>query len=331
MTIYRLRIVLLKVVVALSLAFLVWLYARSRHQETLEDALIPVHVTLAEPDQGQFELEMTGSSRVLVSFAGPPSCMRELRSLLQRGAVQVKCQLRVPEERHNDCSYRETLLIDADDVPVPSGVTVYVLEGRNTVPVTVHRLVERRLTVRLETAGDAQISQIKIEPATVVVRGPQDVLDQARVLPTQVYALPPAPETGTAAQSLLRGEITLVKEIDGRPIQCNPPQVAFSCRIHPRQRTYELTDVPVFFLCPPQFPWQPRFATPAAGKVNLRVVGPAAEELPQVEAFVDLTQGSFEGGRNREPLRLQLPRDFQPALDAPRLVTFELVEQPGKE
>ena len=146
---------MLSLVVALSLALLVWLYARSRHQETIEDALIPVHVILAEPNQGRFELEMNGSSRVLVSFAGPPSCMRELRSLLQRGAVQVKCQLTVPEERQNDCSYRETVLIDADDVPVPPGVTVYVLEGRNTVPVTVHRLVERRLTVRLETAGDA--------------------------------------------------------------------------------------------------------------------------------------------------------------------------------
>jgi hypothetical protein len=331
MTIYRLRTVLLKGVVALSLAFLVWLYARSRHQETLEDALIPVHVTLAEPNQGNFELEVTGANRILVSFVGPPSCMRELRGLLQRGAVQVKCKVTVPEERQKDSNYRDVLLIEAADVPVPAGVTAYILEGRNTVPVTVYRVVERRLPVHLETVGDAHISQVKIEPATVLVRGPQALLDQARALPTQVYALPAAPETATAAESWLRGEIALAKDIDGRSIQCNPATVTFRCRIHPRQRTYELNEVPVFFLCPPQFPWQPRFLSAAAGKVNLRVVGPASDEPPQVQAFVDLTRGSFEGGRNREPLRLQLPKDFQPAMDAPRLVTFELVEPTGKD
>jgi hypothetical protein len=331
MTIYRLRIVLLKFVVALSLAFLVWLYARSRQQDTLDDVLIPVHVVLAEASQGRYELEMSGNSRVLVSFSGPPSCVRELRGELQRGAVQVHCSLTIPEERQNDSSYRETIRIEPGDMPVPPGVTVCVVEGRNTVPVTVHRMVERRLAVRLETVGEARISQVKIEPATVLVRGPQDVLDQARALPTQVYALPQAPETTTSADSMLRGEIALVKEVDGRPIQCTPAAVTFRFRIHPRQRTYELTDVPVSFLCPPNFPWQPRFATPAAGKVNVRVVGPANDELPPVQAYVDLTQGTFEGGRNREPLRLQLPKDYQPAQDTPRLVTFELVEPQGSE
>jgi hypothetical protein len=317
--------------VALSLAFLVWLYARSRHQDSLDEVLIPVHVALAEEFQGRYGLEMAGNSRVLVLFCGPPSCMRELRGLLQRGTVQVNYSLTVPEEHQNDSSYRETLHVEPGDVPVPPGVTVYVIEGRNTVPVTIHRIVERRLPVRLETVGDAHISQVKVEPATVLVRGPQELLDQARALPTQAYALPPAPEVSTSADAMLRGDVALVKEIDGRAIQCSPSSVSFRCRIHPRQRTYELTDVPVHFLCPPGFPWQPRFATPAAGRVNVRVIGPASDDYPQVQAYVDLTQGSFEGGRNREPLRLQLPKDFQPAMDAPRLVTFELVKPPDGE
>jgi hypothetical protein len=324
MIIYRLRTGLLKVVVALSLAFLVWLYARSRHQETLDDVLIAVHVALAESNQGHFDLEISGNSRVLVSFAGPPSCIHELRSLLQRGAVQVNCTLTVPEERQIDSSYRETVRVEAGDVPVPPGVTVCVIEGRNTVPVTVHRIVERRLPVRLESVGEAHISQVKIEPATVLVRGPQDLLDQVRALPTQVYALPAAPETVPAAESMVRGEIGLVKEFDGRAIQCNPAMVTFRCRIHPRQRTYEFDDVPVHFLCPANFPWRPRFATPADGKISVRLTGPASDETPLIQAYVDLTQGSFEGGRNREPLRLQLPKEYQPATDAPRLVSFVL-------
>src|SRR4051794_2312951 len=97
MTIYRLRTVLLKAVVALSLAFLVWLYARSRHQESLDDVLIPVRIVLEEAQQAHFGLEVSGNSRVLVSFAGPPSCLREMRAQLQRGAVQVSRTVTVPE------------------------------------------------------------------------------------------------------------------------------------------------------------------------------------------------------------------------------------------
>ena len=100
--------------------------------------------------------------------------------------------------------------------------------------------------------------------------------------------------------------------------------MAFKSRLHPRQRTYDLTDVPISFLCPADFIWKPSFPTGHTGKVNLRVVGPAADENPQVQAYIDLTQGSFEAGRNREPLRLQLPKDYQQAGEEPRLVTFTL-------
>jgi hypothetical protein len=327
MSIHRLRTVLLKIVVALSLAFLVWLYARSRQQDTLDDVPIPVHVELAETFVGHYDLEVSSTSRVLVSFAGPLPCIRDLRRELQRGNVQVNTILTVPDERQNDSSYHETIHVEAGDVPVPPGVTVTVIEGRNAVPVTVHRLVERRLPVRLESVGQARISQVKLEPATVVVRGPQDVLDQARALPTQLYTLPPPPETATAGNSLLRAEIGLAKEIDGRAIQCNPATVTLRCHVQPQQRLYEIDDVPVHFLCPVDFPWRPRFASPVDSKVSVRVVGPASDEVPLIQAYVDLTQGTFEGGRNHVPLRLQLPKEYQPASDVPRLVTFVLEPQ----
>jgi hypothetical protein len=327
MSIARLANVLLKGVVALSLAFLCWLYARSRHQESLDDILIPVRVALADDDEGRHDVEIAGTSRVLVSFGGPPSCMRELRSQVQRGVVQINCALAVPEDKQNESSYRTTVRVQAGDVPVPPGVSVNLCEGHDTVPLTVHRIVERLLPVRLETVGEGHISQVKLEPGTVLVRGPQAILDQLRAVPTLPYPLPPVPDTAASNESLLRGELTLVKEIDGRPIQCSPATVAFRFRLHPRQRTYELADVPVFFLCPPDFAWKPKFPTPTAGKVTVRVIGPASDENPQVQAFVDLTHGEFEPGRNREPLRLQLPRDYQSASEGQQLVTFTLERQ----
>src|SRR6185437_5647302 len=48
---------MLSLVVALSLALLVWLYARSRDQEVLDNVPVPVQVTLA-PDQAElYQLE----------------------------------------------------------------------------------------------------------------------------------------------------------------------------------------------------------------------------------------------------------------------------------
>jgi hypothetical protein len=327
LSITRFRQFLLKAGVALSLAFLCWLYARSRHQETIDDVLVPVHVALMSDDLGRHEVEVNGTNRVMVSFAGPPSRIRELRGLLQRGTVQVKSTVVIPEDKQSDGSYRDTVRVEPGDLAVPPGVAVMLCEGHNTVPVTVHKISERLIPVRLESVGDARISQIKVEPAMVLVRGPQDVLEQIRAIPTQPFPLPPAPDSAFSNEPLFRGEVSLVKEIDGRAIQCSPATVAFRCRIHPRQRTYELTDVPISFLCPPGFPWKPTFTTPAAGKATIRVVGPAADDNPQVQAYIDLTQGTFEAGRNREPLKLYLPKDYVPVNDGPRLVSFILEPQ----
>jgi hypothetical protein len=320
----RLPHVFMEVLVALSLAFLVWLYARSRHQETLDQVPIPVQVSLAPAQANQYDLEINGSSRAPVSFTGPVSCMRDLREKLQRGAVRVSLTLTVPEERQNDSIYRDTVFVEAADVPVPAGVTASLVEVPFCIPVTVHKLVERRLPVRLDYAGDTHISQVKLEPATVLVRGPKDVLDRARSIATHPCAAPPPSEAGPPGESLVRGDIALLHEVEGRPIQVTPETVVFRYRMQTRQKTYEIADVPVHFLCPPNFPWRPRFESPEAGRVHLRVTAPTGDEAPAVVAFVDLTHGEFTQGRNREPLRLQLAREAQLAQETPPAVTFYL-------
>jgi hypothetical protein len=312
----------LEVLVALSLAFLVWLYARSRHQETLDQVPVPVQITLAPALAGQYDLEVSGPNRTLVSFTGPVSCMRDLREQLQRGAVRVNMVMTIPEERQNDSVYRTTVCVEATHIPVPAGVEASLVEAPWCLPVTLHKLVERRLPVRLDYAGEARIAQIKLEPATVLVRGPKDILDRARSISTQPYLVPSAPEGGS--ESLVRGEIALAHELEGRPVRAAPETVTFHYRVQARHKTYELTEVPVHFLCPPDFPWRPRFGRPQDGKIALRVLCPAGDEPPPVTAFVDLTHGDFVQGRNREAVRLQLPRDVQLAQDSTPLVTFYL-------
>ncbi len=320
---YRCRRLTLEVVIALCLAFLAWLYTRGRDQEILDQVPIPVQIQLADAFAGNYDLETGGSGRVAVSFTGPPSRIRELRRKLQRGLVQVSVKLTVPDELQNESSYRDSVRIAATDVPVPPGVLAVVADEGTVIPYTVRRLVERLLPVRLDYAGESRLREVKLEPPTVVVRGPKDILDRLWSISTQPYALASAPDP-SAGNALIRGQVSLLTELEGRPLQTTPKSVALSFRVRARQKTYELSGVPVQFLCPANFPWKPGFAAGQPGKVNLRVHGPAGDEPPPVTAFIDLTGTSVKRGRNLEPIRLQLPKDFQLAQDTPPLVGFTL-------
>jgi hypothetical protein len=316
---------ILSMLVALSLALLVWLYARSRDQETLDNVSVPVQVSVAPAQADHYSLEMTGPNHVLVSFTGPPTRIRELQGLLQHNELQVALTVTVPDEHLQEARYSEMLHIDSADVLVPAGVVPVIVEGRNRIAVTLHRLVERRLPVRFDSVSEEPVGPVIIEPATVLVRGPQDVLDRARAIPTQPSEVPgPLARVSAPGASPGAGRVPLVTELEGRPVRVVPGRV--SVRVPGQTRkVYELTDLPIHFLCPADFTLRPRFFDERSGRVSLRVQGPVQEEPPRVNAFIDLTRARFVSGGNHEPLQIQLPKDFQLAQDPPRVVAFELL------
>src|SRR5262249_53743660 len=156
-------------------------------------------------------------------------------------------------------------------IAVPAGILVELAEDANAIPVTVHRLSERQMPVKLDYTGDVRVTQIKIEPATVLGRGPKLVLERMQAIQTQPYALTVGED---AAGGPVKGQATLAQELDGRPIAVTPRHVSFRCKVQPRQQVYEVADVPVQFLCPPQFPWRAHFGDDQTGKVRLRLLGP---------------------------------------------------------
>jgi hypothetical protein len=90
-------------------------------------------------------------------------------------------------------------------------------------------------------------------------------------------------------------------------------------------KVYELPEVPVHFLCPADFPFQPKFVEEGAGRISLRVRGPVRDEPPKVYAFVDLIQGHCSTpGRYNQPVQIQLPKDFELVQNPPRGVSFQL-------
>src|SRR5205823_1195457 len=136
--------------VAVSLALLVWLYARSRDQEVLDHVPVPVQVALPPPQAGQYTLEVVGAPQVLATFTGPPARVRELRGLLQREELRVELPYTVPPDRLKEPRVAAVLTVDPDDIPTPPGVTTTLVPGRNQVRSVLHRLIERRLPVRFD-------------------------------------------------------------------------------------------------------------------------------------------------------------------------------------
>jgi hypothetical protein len=319
---FRFRQVALELLVALSLAFLVWLYFRTRDRDSLDHVPVPVQITLAPPFADLYEIDVTGTPQVVVSFVGPPSGIRELHRMLRRGEVRVTIPLTVPLDRLQESRYRETVRVQAADIPVPPGVVPLVAEGVNRIPVTLRRLVEVPLPVHLN-APDERMRLARVEPDTILVRGPKEILERTRCIPT--LPLSPAALGGSDAEQTLTVQLPLVQELEGRPIRTTPDTVKVRCTLRPRPRSFLLKEVPVTFLCPPGFPYRPQFPDGSDGKLALRVKGTALPPAGSVSAFVDLTRHSYKQGMNEAPVQLQLPGDCQLTQDHPGPLRFELV------
>lgn len=324
---------LLTLVVSVLLAFLVWLYARSRDQDTLDNVPIPVEVTLAPGQAEQYELEIHGPTQVPFSFTGPPSRVREARARLQSGELRVVHTLSVPEDRREEARYADTVRVQSRDLHAPPGVKPTVVEGQNQIRVTLHRLIERRLPVRLEHSAEGRVTQVAVEPAMVLVRGPQEILDRLRSFPTQSCSVPDRSEAATGPQTVTVGPVALAGELDGRKVRTTPGHVTARVTLQPRQKLYVLDDVPVQFLCPPNFGLRPLFGGERAGKITVRLHGPASEEPPAITAYVDLSERRWGPGLYEERVKLHLPRDFKLDGDVPGPVSFQLVssEAMGRE
>jgi hypothetical protein len=313
---------LLSLLVAVSLALLVWLYARSRDQELLDNVPIPVEVVLNPKQVDHYSLEVAAPVQVPVSFTGPPQRIKELQGMLQRKELRVVVTITVPAERLDQARYSDVAQIEPSLIHAPVGVTPIVPEGRNRIPYTLHRLVERRLPVRFVSVREAPAGPVILEPASVLVRGPREVLDRAIDIPTQPSDLPARPLHAPGSPAV--GRVTLVTDLEGRPISAFPPWVQVRVPLQAR-RQYELADIPVQFLCPPNFALRPKFIDERTGKVSLKLIGPAQDEPPEVFAYIDLTRVKFTSGLQHEKPQLQLPKDFKLAQPPPGVVAFELV------
>jgi hypothetical protein len=330
---------LISLLVSVALAILVWLYARTRDPETLDSVPVPVQVSLPPGEAGQYQLEVNGPGYVPASFTGPPSRIHELRDQLRRGEMGVNLKVTIPPDWRGEGRILDTIRVTTADLHPPPGIRAQVVEGLNRIPVTLRKIVERRLPVRVDHGLHDRLLDCTAEPATVLVRGPQDVLERAAAIPTRPF-VPPSGEPASALREVtVQGTATVVTELEGQPVQTNPSGVAVKLTLRPARRQYDV-QVPVHFLCPANWGFQPRWMQKdeRTGRINLKVEGPPIVGPPQIVAYVDLTKPAFQAERDvtqvlysDEPVRVQLPPDFALAQDPPASAPFLLVPlEPGR-
>lgn len=313
-------------VIALGLGFLVWLYIRSRDEAVYEPE-IPVIIQVAPSQQDFLHLDQPELPPVPIAFTGPPSRIREVRSLFREGALRIQHTLTVPDNRLQDQAARVemTLTLDTSSLRLPPGVNAVIPTFKNRVSVVLKRIVEKQLPVRLNhTAGD-RLQQPEIEPSHVLVRGPKEVLDKATVVLTELYVPPASDDVARPVKVLGPLRIALVSKLGEEPVTVTPSEVQFRVTLKGPQRIHELENVPVHFLTPANFPFKVQFLNERAGTISLKLRGPTTEERPQVFPYVNLAARKFGPGLNAdEPIRVVLPPGCSLVEELPK-ISFQLV------
>src|SRR5215475_6851926 len=125
---------LVSLLVAVSLALLVWLYARSREQELLDNVTVPVEISVAPQQAENYTLELTGPPQITLSFSGPPARIRELHGMLQRKELHVSKLITVPADKLDEGRYSDAVVVEQGDLNAPLGVQAILKENKNRIP-----------------------------------------------------------------------------------------------------------------------------------------------------------------------------------------------------
>ncbi len=308
---------------AIGLASMIWLQTRNRDIETLSNVNIPCEISLPQASRDEFQVNFHGKPFISATFQAQPRKMRELELQLRREDTKIRLEVPLPQERLAENAWDEVFVVESDMIPLRlPGVTITVDERKNRIPYSVTRMTTRELPVRLVTSLGVPVTDVVLDPPTAMVRGPREALQNALFIPTKPVTADTTP--GTAFPFPPR--IPLVEELEKQRISTIPATVGIRQLAKP-QKTYEIADVPIQFLCPPSFTLKPRFNNDRDSKLTVRVRGPIQDQPPAVYAFVDLTKARALAGLTTEPVQVFLPQDFQFEQDLPRKVGIELVAE----
>ena len=90
------------------------------------------------------------------------------------------------------------------------------------------------------------------------------------------------------------------------------PQGSRQSQEHQSESSSFEVDAQVHFLCPADFPYEPRFGVEQGlEKVKVRLAGPAHVAPPAVTAYIDLTRKPYNKGVHEGTVHLEMPVGFR--------------------
>ncbi len=317
-------------IIALGLAFLVWVYLRSRDQE-VQSYPIPIEVSIDPQQLDRYSFDSRPENQtVRVKFLGLPSRLREVKELVEGHNLILRKVVRVPAEVdvRQDNDYQEVVQFDSSSLTLPLGVHADINPVEGRLQVKLRRMMERTLQLQpMVTTGTAQyeVDNIRLEPATVKVFGPKSALEQMTQLVLDPWQ-PRLPTGLTMTEEEVTGSVRLPDKIKQESVRTVPDRVEIRARLKPALRVYEMNDVPIAFLCPANFPYRPLFTADRHGAIaQLKIRGPL-NRSPEVRAYIDLTArpNLKPGLYPDEAIMIDLPNGYYLAQEPPRLSAFKL-------
>lgn len=317
-------------IIALGLAFLVWVYLRSRDQE-VQSYPIPVEVSIDPQQSDRYIFDSKPENQtVRVKFFGLPSRLREVKELVEGHNLVIRKVVRVPTEvdLRQDNEYQEVVQFESSALTLPLGVHADINPVEGRLQVKLRRMMERTIQLQpMVITGTAQyeVDNIRLEPSTVKVFGPKSVLEQMTQLVLDPWQ-PRLPAGLTMTEEEVSGSVRLPDKIKQEPVRTVPDRVEIRARLKPALRVYEVNDVSISFLCPANFPYRPVFTAERHGAIaQLKIRGPL-NRSPEVRAYIDLTArpNLKPGLYPDEAIMIDLPNGYFLAQEPPRLSAFKL-------
>jgi hypothetical protein len=318
-------------IIALGLAFLVWVYLRSRDQE-VQTYPVPLEMSIGVQQLDRFAFETKPADKVRVKFYGLPSRLREVKNMVDQDELKLRCIVKVPSEvdQRQENIYKDWVQLDASSLlNLPLGVHAEITPAEGRLAVNLKRMMEKVLQVQLLAApGNEQyeIDQQRVEPSTVKVFGPKSVLENQTQIILDRWQPKRIPLGMNFAPEDISETLRIPTKINDIAVSVLPETVEVRARLKPALRVYELVDVPVHFMCPSNFPFRPIFTLERNGVLpELKVRGPH-NKSPEIRAYVDLTKLTNPKPvlYADMPIMLDLPDGYQLISEAPRVSAFKL-------
>lgn len=318
-------------IIALGLAFLVWVYLRSRDQE-VQTYPLPLEISVAVQQADHYVFETKPTDKVRVKFFGLPSRLREVKNMVEQDELKLRRVIRVPLEieQLNQSEYQEAVQLDTSSlVNLPLGVHAEIATADGRIGIKLKRMIEKTMQLRLLPApgnDHYELDPPRLEPATVKVIGPQDLLENQTQILLEAWQPKRLPLGTNFTPEDISETLKIPDKIKNTSVTVIPEFVQVRTRLKPALHVYELNDVPVFFLCPAKFPYRPVFSLEQHGILKqLKVRGPL-NKTPEVRAYVDLTKivNPKPVVYTDEPILLDLPDGYQLASDPPKISAFKL-------